>query len=282
MKLRQSQAVGLKTRLSTTMRDWLPILQAGIEELEDELKRFEARNPYIRIESGYESRMADVRPAAAPRRDDEGIDWMERLAIESSSLYRTLFDQIAPPLFPTPKSEAIARSIVESLDEEGYFAGDIEAIAAAHGCDVQTVERVRRRFAHLDPPGVGAVDLAESMKFQLIQSETPEPLYSFVWQMLERFGDFSEFKQHPLYADGLRVIRSFKTPPAIEFFPDSRPVVPDLLIMKSGETIVVRLNDAFYPKIEIDAPTYDDAFVKKRLRSPQPRRYVENAQSDAL
>jgi len=45
MKLRQS--VTQKGKLSQAMRNWLPILQADIESLKEELDKFAKENPFV-------------------------------------------------------------------------------------------------------------------------------------------------------------------------------------------------------------------------------------------
>ena len=52
MKLRQS--VAQKGKLSQTMRNWLPLLQADIESLKEELDKFAKENPFVEIKAGQE------------------------------------------------------------------------------------------------------------------------------------------------------------------------------------------------------------------------------------
>ncbi|MCF6201022.1 MAG: hypothetical protein L3J42_02655 [Hydrogenimonas sp.] len=52
MKLRQSANINIKTKLSTTLRSWLPILQSGIEELEERIREYEK-------ERGIKSRLVE-------------------------------------------------------------------------------------------------------------------------------------------------------------------------------------------------------------------------------
>ncbi len=271
MKLRQTQSVGLKQRLSSTLRSWLPILQSSLEELTEKLKEYEESNPYLEVRSGYEtgwdasfSRPSSVRSAASegPSR----ADVIEAISTYDASLYERLHEQIGPPLFPTPRSERVARTIVEEISCEGYFEGDIALVASACGVSVETAERIRLRFAQLEPPGVGARNVPEAMLFQLRQSDVQEPLYSLVAQMLESFDNISDFKTHPLYEEAIAVIRTFHNPPAMEMMEDSPPIIPDLVVEITSEGVDLRINDDFYPDISIKEEDLDHEFVKKKIK----------------
>ncbi|NPA28791.1 MAG: RNA polymerase factor sigma-54 [Epsilonproteobacteria bacterium] len=269
MGLKQRLAPQTKTRLSTTLRSWLPILQAGLEELEERLKAYEEDNPYLQVRSGFETQ-APERPAGRFERFENfrggRTEVIEAVGIYEKSLYERLEEQIGAPLFPTPRSEKIARAILAWIGEEGYFEGDTAHIAKELGVTADEVEKIRLRFAYLEPSGVGARTPSEAMLFQLYQSEVAEPLFSTVEAMLKNFDALERFYDHPLYSEALGVIRRFKNPPALETMPASRPLVPDLIVEREGYGFTVKINDIFYPDIEIEDPGIDEAFVKKRLK----------------
>jgi RNA polymerase sigma-54 factor len=174
--------------------------------------------------------------------------------------------QIDSSLFPTPKSRAIAEAILTEISAEGYFEGDEKAIAEKLDVSMEEVGRIRGRFAHLSPPGVGAKDVAEAMRFQLYQSDTPEPLFSLVDRMLAHLGDLARFTDDPHYDEAMALIRRFKVPPALETMEDSSPVIPELLILRRGDEIEVQLNDAYYPTLHVREIGVDHAFAKKKLK----------------
>ncbi|WP_456451839.1 RNA polymerase factor sigma-54 [Hydrogenimonas sp.] len=268
MALRQRQSVQTKARLSTTLRSWLPILQSGLEELEEQLKAYEAENPYMEVRSGFETQFAaSLSKRAAPSGEKSSrTEAIEALTLHESSLYERLHEQINAPLFPTPKSEEIAYAIVREISHEGYFEGDVEEIARLTGTTPEKVEAIRLRFAYLEPSGVGAKDAAEAMLFQLYQAEVEEPLYSLVERMLRNFDAIGSFKGEPLYDDAIAVIRRFKNPPALETMENSPEIVPDLVIVRNAQGIEVRINDDFYPDILIRDADIDHRFVKKKVR----------------
>jgi RNA polymerase sigma-54 factor len=268
MKLRRQQSTQLKSKLSGTLRSWLPILQSSLEELEELLQKYESENPYMQVQSGFEEQFSDKFTHKVLYHSDRGIgvDTIEAKTIQNLSLYEKLNEQINAPLFPTPKSEEIAYAIVEEISDEGYFTGDIDLIAKKLKVEPQKVESIRQRFSYLEPPGVGAINAAEAMQFQLRQSGVEEPLYSLVSDMLNDLENLSKFKDSPNYEDALKVIRSFKNPPAIENMEESPPIIPDLIILEKSNGIEVQINDLYYPDIIIEDCSLEHQFVKKKIK----------------
>jgi len=268
MKLRRSQSTQLKSKLSSTLRSWLPILQSSLEELDDLLQKYESGNPYMQVRSGFEEQFSAKFTHKVLYQSDKSssAEAIEAKTIHKSSLYEILNEQINAPLFPTPKSVDIAYAIIEEISNEGYFTGDINEIAKKINAKPHQVESVRQRFAYLDPPGVGAVDAAEAMLFQLRQSSVEEPIYSLVEDMLKDLENLSQFRESAYYEDALKVIRSFRNPPALENLEDSPPIIPDLVIVQKSSGIEVQMNDLFYPDIIIEDCELDHKFVKKKIK----------------
>jgi RNA polymerase sigma-54 factor len=52
--LRQNTSVESKHKLSSTLRNWLPILHSSLSDLGEVMSPFVEANPVIDIESGYE------------------------------------------------------------------------------------------------------------------------------------------------------------------------------------------------------------------------------------
>jgi len=268
MKLRRSPSSQLKSKLSGTLRSWLPILQSSLEELEELLQKYESENPYMQVQSGFEEQFSAKFTHKVLYQSDRSstTEAIEAKTIHRASLYEKLNEQINAPLFPTPKSEEIAYAIIEEISDEGYFSGDINEIAKKVKADPYQVDSVRQRFSYLDPPGVGAVNATEAMMFQLRQSGVEEPLYSLVSNMLEDLENLSKFKDSPNYEEALKVIRSFKNPPALDDMEDSPPIIPDLIIVEKPSGIEVQMNDLFYPDIIIEDCSLNHQFVKKKIK----------------
>ena len=267
MKLRQERTSKLK--LSYTLRSWLPILQADIESLEETLNSFKNDNPYIKIKSGFESREERYINHLYSNRKNSIKDSIEALNVYHKTLEEVLYEQIAPPLFPTPKSQNIAYKIIENINHEGYYEGDDKKIADEFGCKEEEIEKIRKRFAYLDPIGIGAKDLKESFLFQLEDYELDSELYETAKELILSLENINAFKRVKYFQEAIKIIKKFKNPPAIYFLEESgREIIPDIFINISKEGIEVKLNEDYYPKviIDIDENQRDEEFVKERLK----------------
>ena len=56
-----SVQANVKNKLSPTLKNWLPILQANIHQLEDMINEQKYDNPFIEVESGFEDRSAKTK-----------------------------------------------------------------------------------------------------------------------------------------------------------------------------------------------------------------------------
>lgn len=275
MKLRTQASTTLKTKLSSTLKSWLPILQSGVGELEETLGEFAKDNPYLEIQSGIatdfssQSKKRKEGPRGLKNIDNEGI---ERFCIQEESLEEMLKNQISPPLFPTRTSQEIAQKIIENLNEEGYFEGDKEKIAKECDSSVEEVEKIRKRFAYLEPSGIGAENLIESFHFQLDSMDIQSEVYSLCLRILGNLEKHSQYKNETCYTKAMRVIQSFKNPPALEYYQKEPEIIPDILIIQEAQSIQVQINSQYYPSIQIEMPKkeakekikYD--FIKNKVK----------------
>ncbi len=256
MALRASQNVESKNKLSSTLRNWLPILHSSLGDLEEAMSPFVEGNPLISVKSGYEENFEKRLPKKilyGQGAKNSQTEQIEALTIAHRSLYEILDEQIDSRLFPTPISREIAQCVVENLDENGFFEGDIAILSKKLDVSEEEFDRVRKRFSYLEPTGVGAVDVKECFLFQLDDASISDEGYSLALKIIENLENIHAFAKNASFEEALKVIQSFKNPPAIEYFEDSNEIICDLMIYSNDEGgIEVRINDAYYPAITID------------------------------
>ena len=265
MMLRQKQTLAPKIKLNQTLRSWLPILQSGLDELKETLEPFIKENPFATIEHKNLEKSEKKRNFFEQVSKNSVSESIEALSIYKESLYEKLVSQINPPLFPTQKSQDIAYKIIECLDDEGYFSYDDEIFA---GFNENEVERVRARFAYLEPCGVGAKDLKESFLFQLSETEASEEIIECAKKIILNFENIEKLRKLKFYDDALKIIKKFKNPPAIEYLEEANQKVPDIFVLSTSSGISVQINDEYYPEISIDTDGLDEkeAFVSSRIK----------------
>ncbi|MFL1707021.1 RNA polymerase factor sigma-54 [Campylobacter sp. MOP7] len=265
--LKQTASIAPKGKLSHTLRSWLPILSSSIEELKETLEPFVAQNPFVTIEhKNQNSSKKNFFSEISKKSSSENI---ETYSVFKESLYDKLLPQINKPLFPTQKSQIIANKIIECLSDEGYFEWSDEVFT---GFDRSEVERVRARFAYLEPCGVGAVDYKESFLFQMGEFELDGELEKDVKFIIENFENLQNLAQNlkkmKRYDEAISIVRKFKNPPAIKYLSDSPAKIPDIFINTSGGRVEIAINDEFYPEILLDTEGLDEKseFVSTRIK----------------
>lgn len=253
--LRQSHNVENKHKLSNTLRNWLPILHSSLSDLNEAMSPFIEGNPIVEIRSGFEEDFEKRIPKKIFTQNIQNsrTEQIEALTIQYKSLYDVLDEQLEAPLFPTPISQEIALFVVSNLDEGGYYEGDTESFCKEKCISIKDFEKVRKRFVHIEPVGIAAKDIAESFLFQLDNSDIKDSAYSLCVTVIENLENIYDYAKEPEFSEVMRVLGTFKNPPAIDYQEESSQIIPDLMIYFDEEqNIEVKLNDSYYPTIHID------------------------------
>lgn len=268
--LRQTQSVENKHKLSNTLRNWLPILHSSLSDLGEAMAPFIEANPVVEVESGYEEDFEKKIPKKiiSGEVSNSRTEKIEALTIQYRSLYDVLEEQISKPLFPTPISENVAEFVISNLDENGYYEGDTDSFCAKNGISVEEFEKIRLRFAHVEPVGIAAKDLAESFVFQLENSEISDEAYPLALKIINDIQNIHSYSNEKDFAQVMHILGTFKNPPSIEYQEESTQIVPDLMIFfNEDESIEVKLNDAYYPTINIDMNyAVEHDFISQKIK----------------
>jgi len=268
--LRQTQTVETKHKLSNTLRNWLPILHSSLSDLGEAMAPFIEANPVVEVESGYEENFESKIPRKIISRavSNSRTEQIEALTIQHRTLYEVLDEQLGAPLFPTPLSQKIANYVIENLDEFGYYEGETEEFCNAQNIEIAEFEKIRLRFAHVEPVGIAAKDLAESFIFQLDSSEITDEAYPLALRVINDMQNIHNYSKESNFSEVMHILSSFKNPPNIEYQEESAQIVPDLMIyFNEDENIEVKLNDAYYPTIHIDTNYgVEHEFISQKIK----------------
>jgi RNA polymerase sigma-54 factor len=268
--LKQTQSVENKHKLSNTLRNWLPILHSSLSDLGEAMSPFIEGNPVVEVKSGYEEDFEKriPRKIISGQVSNSRTEQIEALTIAKRSLYDVLDEQIEAPLFPTPLSQSIASFVVANLDENGYYEGDSEAFCDKNSIDMSEFEKIRLRFAHVEPVGIAAKNISESFLFQLDSSDINDNAYSLCVKVIQNIENIYNYSDEENFSEVMRVLGTFKNPPAIEYHEESAQIVPDLMIFfNDDEAIEVKLNDAYYPTIIIDTNyAVEHEFISQKIK----------------
>ncbi len=269
-KLRTNVTQTQKQKLSQTMRSWLPLLQADLESLPEALEPFKESNPFLEVRCANETQN---HPKFKKKNffsqvcQNSVAQTIEALTLHVKSLYELLYEQINPPLFPTYKSQTIAYKIIEYINDEGYFEYD-EKILKELTCSKEELDKVRARFAHLEPIGIGALDFKEALLFQLENCELSDKCFNMATKLIKDFENIQNYTKERYFNEAIDTIKRFRIPPAIDFLEQSSFIIPDIFINIENNNLHVKLNDEYYPQIVLDFDGLDNSneYVASKIK----------------
>ncbi len=259
IQLKQFQKLAPKLSL----KQWIPLVKCSLEDLDSYLYEISLENPFLEIK---ESTKKGVISGNAPLSTTDS-EILENRLLADTCLYEKLYEQIEPPLFPTPISQNIATLIIEFINEEGYFDGSVEEIAKKLNVANDEVERVRQRFSYLEPAGVGAKNLQESFLFQLNDFDLDDELSLLLSSAVIDFLNIEKYLSHPRFAEAKAVLKRLKSPPAIEYLENRGAIVPDLFVFFQGDDLKVEVNSKYYPEVVVKSVVKRDSdFLKEKFK----------------
>jgi len=245
-------------KLSNKLISFLPILKSGLNELYDELKKIEKENPFVEIKTQKTIPISNLKSAIT--------DEIEDLTIYKKSFYEEILEEIENSyLFPTQKSKKIAYEIVKEISINGFFEGDEKEIAKRINTTPEEVEKIRKRFIYLTPNGVGAKDIFECMLFQLYNMDIPEEIFDLAKKMIYNLENIEKFNSCRYFKEAVKVIKNLKFSPNIEYMP-SNEIIPEIIVINRNNNLEIRLNDEYYPQIEINYQDLKNNFYRKKIK----------------
>jgi RNA polymerase sigma-54 factor len=208
-------------------------------------------------------------PARKNNNDDsEDVDAAE-LARNQESLQEHLHRQTLG-LRLSDEDRAALYFLIESLNEDGYLEDTLASLAAGlAGDDLEQAEELEQHFAmalnllqHMEPAGVGARNLGECMRLQLLDCKNTEevraamaiclqPMDLLAKRDVKRLTLLCGFPEAAIKL-AIGIIGRLDPKPGRRFVNVERNVVvPDVLVVKSGRGFKVSLNGEVMPKLRV-------------------------------
>ena len=242
-----------------------------------------AANPALEeLPPAEETEDASTPDYAATQRHDYLLDSLS----EAPSLAAHLEEQVRRSALPA-KVEAAALELVQHLDERGYFADAPQEIAAQHGWSKNTLTKALQAVQDLDPAGVGAADLRESLVLQLRREGEEHSLAMQLlqkhWQQLvqHRYAEAArELGESELAVAGAaRRIAQLNPDPGSAFARENTSIItPDIIVSRRGDELEVTLTDANIPRLGISAEYRE--MMAEQADKPEVRRYLSRCFSE--
>ncbi len=191
-------------------------------------------------------------------------------------------------LVETPAERLIAQFLIDSLNEAGYLATPLEAIAEQLGADRDAVEAVLAKLQRCEPVGLFARDVRECLALQLKDRDRLDPLMQRLLENLELIAahDMAGLMRavgsdREDLLDMLAELRQLDPRPGRAF--DTGPVeavVPDVFVREAPlGGWQVELNAEVLPRVLVNRTYY--ATVSKRTRDAAEKTFLTDCLATA-
>lgn len=183
--------------------------------------------------------------------------------IESSSRGESLAEHLLNQLrmIHLTKSEfQIGELLVSMIDDKGFITSDLSEISREMGYPIPKLKKVLKILHEMDPIGIGARDIQETL---LVQSKILFPENTLLHQLIAEFlSDFEKVDYKKISKNlkiteeeiqGLaRLIKKLEPYPATLYLGRKVDyVVPDVVVKEIGNEYNIFINDEWLPKLSI-------------------------------
>ena len=291
--MQQSAQFSQQQVLAPQMRQSLEILQATALELQQMVRQELESNPVLEEEVPEEESPTTENEDEEPDEDGElrelldleddwriySADGAQNHDHEAEARRRHLLEGVSPPetlsghlekqfgrLALDPVQRHIATLLVGNLNEDGYLAASPEEVADEAGVETAEVTEMLQVLQTLDPPGVGARDLAQCLKLQLARAgesqSTAAQIVEAHFDLLGRkkFAEIASVlgvSQDQVREAGALISRLNPKPGRVFAGEVAQVLTPDVIIDRVGEEFVVSLARDSVPHLRISR-TYRD------------------------
>lgn len=278
----------------------LPERPSELNAAEDTVDYSERIQSAESIANGYDTEVENVFPEQANADRTADLPWNERSGSgdgEAADLDQfvasrpTLSDHLAAQaglIMDDPAERLIAQFLIDSLNEAGYLAVELETVAEQLGASPEAIETVLRKLQTLDPIGVFARDVRECLAIQLREKDRLDPLMQRLLDNLELIAghDMAGLMRivgvdREDLGDMLSELRQLDPKPGRAF--ESGPVeavVPDVFVRPgAGGEWQIELNSEVLPRVLVNRTYY--ASVTKKTRDSAEKTFLTDCLATA-
>ena len=288
MEIRPSLDIrgSLKTVITNELRQSIELLQLSTVELAEKIEKELLENPFLEEQEPVWSREA-VEGVRDSYRFDSTLSDNHQAMMESSpeseSIYSHVLEQLRL-MDMEPVEWDIAEMLVSMLDEHGLIKATSKSIADDNGYRLSDVEKVRNMFSSLDPAGVGAENIVQSL---LIQAEVRFPGNELLQRVIAEHLADMEKRDFRKIARELQVkieeveeayhqlLHLEPYPSALYTFSKPDYIIPDVKISEENGEFSIFINDEWIPKpvinneyrkyMKMGLSEKDEKYMKEKL-----------------
>ncbi|MDE3115663.1 MAG: RNA polymerase factor sigma-54 [Pseudomonadota bacterium] len=254
------------------------------------------------MDAGHEDIYVDQARADTPEPQQPLSDWttlksgprpdgeegsLEGTLVEAPTLKAHLTEQLSIAALDGER-RLIGAAIIDSIDEAGYFRGDLAELAEKLGAPLGTLEATLKVIQGFEPTGVGARDLAECLGLQLKEKDRFDPAMEKLLQRLDLVArrDIAGLCTQcgvdaEDVAEMIAEIRALTPKPGLIFGSEPvQPVVPDVFVREGQDGAWhIELNSDTLPRLLVNSRYY--AKVNGSAREKSAKDYLADCLNNA-
>jgi RNA polymerase sigma-54 factor len=185
--------------------------------------------------------------------------------------------------------EQIGHMIIDSLNPDGYLCAETAEIAQAAEVETERVEKILSVLQTLDPPGVCARNLCETLLIQVKQLGIENPvLTEIIKHHLKNLENRNSRKIAKILRISVEDVRAavkilqYLEPKPGRKFSHEEPayIIPDIYVYKVGDGFKIVMNDDGLPKLRINR-FYKNAIAEGKKISKETKTYLNEKMQSA-
>lgn len=284
----QQQAA--KMRLTPQLRKAITILQLSTPELLEVVQQEMNDNPVLEFTGNeWDAYKASPKFHSAAIRRDHIYDPIHHAVSNEVSLERHLKEQLGFVKKIQPSTRKMIVFMIGNLDNNGYLVPSLNEISEVFKIDLAQAELALRILQGFEPVGVGARNLRECLLLQVQSLSECFPLVSLL--IRNHLKDVADYRIHKLSTilqvtaqeiqAAIDVIKGLNPRPGAAFHTETVPyIIPEVIIEKAGEQLVVLIHQAASPRISVNG--YYERMVKDSSDNNEAKKFLFGKLNSAM
>jgi RNA polymerase sigma-54 factor len=274
----------LKLAMTQELSQAIALLQYSAQELTAFLEDKALENPLLQVENGNIKPMNPLIDRNRRKHQKAEKDWIDQIADKPFSLEDYLLSQLKITNLSVEQLSVI-RHLIQNLDENGYFLGDLSEIAQNLRVMEDSVEECLAIIQTLEPAGIGARNLQECLLMQIYYLNPDNELAQNI--IGDHFIPFAEKKWKKIAKELKVTLKDIQDvydqiqtlnpkPGAILGKEATTYIIPDAIVEQSSEGLTVRMSDESLPRISLNEQYYH----KFKDQDQQVSRFLQDKLQD--
>ncbi len=315
MHLKINQRTSLRMIPTTQLQLTMKIMQLSTIDLRNEIAHELEQNPVLE-ESPPVSETAENNEESSTEREntsDEMFQYFEDSSDSGYSGYRvrndvsdnkqqfiegvltrpeSLIDHLLQQMHLSSHDEkeyAIGEFLISNINDEGYITIPFEEIAGSSKYSIHELETVLKTIQTFDPNGVGARNLRECLLIQIRQLPEKKPIAEriidkyFLLLSQRKTDQIAKKMKLPksIINEALECIMRLNPKPGHEY--DTKKVeyvVPDVSVIRHGDSFRIIMNDEWIPKIRVNS--YYHSLIRNRGTKLKIKKFLREKYYNAI